>query len=402
MDKPIEEQVRYHDLKHSIELPVYDIQGFTNPRNGYVKAMHYIMHGNSSDAMRATVVSNLAAISRGKDEANNAFSRFKALLKEGSHATPSRPVEFCLVKLSLLYLDPVEGGICPIIQIRDNENLDKVIYSAGIVSFNNQIGKWSIIKPRLASSHDYEYYTDKEGKQRVIYDIYTNLRTLVKSGVRPEDVSFNNFLPEARAFKIQAPMFVFNQLVTHTQISKEARSDRVTDINNTNYWVPEDIFTRISDYNLEDKDISLPEVSIVSLLQQHLAKNQDYDAFIEVLLDLPMRPFQKALKLLGYPKEIYQRALLEWRYKEFVMVGWDVVTNSTWQNLLLERNALPDDWKTWAQKETTKVVNVLKFFLREDMIDHPEMSFYKATKAQEAAMKESRVQELQEESAPEV
>ena len=67
---------------------------------------------------------------------------------------------------------------------------------------------------------------------------------------------------------------------------------------------------------------------------------------------------QDLLRTLGYQKEIYQRAMLELRYKEWVMVG-TMEDSSTWEHLFLERNAT-DAYKNWTQEETRLVVKTIK------------------------------------------
>ena len=66
------------------------------------------------------------------------------------------------------------------------------------------------------------------------------------------------------------------------------------------------------------------------------------------------------LNALGYPREIYQRAVLEMRYKETILAAWE--HENTWLNFLRERGG-SSDWKNWVQKETQQVALTLaKFF----------------------------------------
>ena len=67
---------------------------------------------------------------------------------------------------------------------------------------------------------------------------------------------------------------------------------------------------------------------------------------------------QELLRTLGYKKEIYQRAMLELRYKEWVMVGWANDSNC-WEHLFLERSAREDIYKNWTQNETKAVVKAI-------------------------------------------
>ena len=61
----------------------------------------------------------------------------------------------------------------------------------------------------------------------------------------------------------------------------------------------------------------------------------------------------QGLRVLGYPKEIYQRAMLEFRYKETIVAGWSN-DEITWKNFLRERGG-SSDWKNWVQPETKEL-----------------------------------------------
>ena len=78
------------------------------------------------------------------------------------------------------------------------------------------------------------------------------------------------------------------------------------------------------------------------------------------MLDIPTNDLMGLLNALGYPREIYQRAVLEMRYKETILAAWE--HENTWLNFLRERGG-SSDWKNWVQKETQQVALTLaKFF----------------------------------------
>jgi hypothetical protein len=64
-------------------------------------------------------------------------------------------------------------------------------------------------------------------------------------------------------------------------------------------------------------------------------------------------------KHIGYPKEIYQRAMLEFRYKEMIMTGW-FNDPKVWKHLFTERNANQDVWKNWTQEQTSTAVKAIR------------------------------------------
>ena len=130
-------------------------------------------------------------------------------------------------------------------------------------------------------------------------------------------------------------MFVFNHFVTHTALSKETLSDRVT-LQSGEYWLPSDLTERLS----------LPSNEWV----------------LDYLLNQSQLDVQATLKQLGYKPEIYQRAMLEFRYKTTVATGW-YNDPSVWQHLLLEREAYPDQHKSWVQPETKQLaVSIRQLF----------------------------------------
>lgn len=137
----------------------------------------------------------------------------------------------------------------------------------------------------------------------------------------------------------------------------------MVDISTTGYWLPEDLRKRTYDYIL--KMASGPEIVgsrpselkdiFVSVLNKTSLGGIVYD-FIHKYSQHDIMQF---LKLIGYPKEIYQRAMLEFRYKTMEMVGW-YNDPKTWKHLFLERMAEPDLWKNWTQEQTKIAVTAIK------------------------------------------
>lgn len=171
------------------------------------------------------------------------------------------------------------------------------------------------------------------------------------------------------ALKASIPMYVWAQVPnTHTQISKEAQSDRVSE--NNSYWLPNDLGERLIRYR---RDIDSGNTNIINRNLTGLYNSCCYasdgsfaaNLFIDTMLkELSQSEVQEALKDLGYKKELYSRAPYYFKYKEVVMTGWynDALV---WQHLLLERNALPDRWKNWTQKETEEFVKAIKEVIQQ-------------------------------------
>ena len=176
------------------------------------------------------------------------------------------------------------------------------------------------------------------------------------------------------------PIFVWAQVPnTHTQISKEAQSDRVAE--NKSYWLPSDFRDRLfhltKDGTESGKPID-PEATIgwqgiyqlqegtkIGKVAQHLLMCSTHDELVYELLALSQIESQNLFKVLGYPREIWSRAMYYFKYKEVVMTGW-LIDPNVWKHLFLERNAEPQIWENWTQSETSIFVNTLKEVIYED------------------------------------
>lgn len=270
---------------------------------------------NASEDNRVLWCTSLAAISRGKTISNNPTARYNLLRKEaapfptwfGNKQTPSRPLEFIPVVLTVR--DRTEHGIKM-----------STYYEIDLKTTKKTMDRSEFFNRLLRFSYC-------ETIDSNLFLVYTNMRAVLNAGIPYEEVPYNT-PEECKGFKavmVTCPMFVFNHLITHTAFSKESRSERVTDVSQIKYWRPNEI----------------SEERFKSMLELESQKD-----------------IWESLKAEGYKKEIYQRALLEWRYKSFVMVAWS--NEYTWQHLFLERSAIEEVYKNWTQEETKKVVKTIK------------------------------------------
>lgn len=283
---------------------------------------------NYSQENREKFVTDLAAVSRGKTESKNPSVRFNSLLTEAACGTPSRPMEFLpiLVKYELV----------------DNGVMLKLNYATKIeaVEFCNNIAKFSYLENGY---------------------LYTNLRCLINAGIPYEIIPFNTSKEELaemkkfKALRLNTPMFIWAQVPnTHTQISKEAQSDRVAD--NYHYWLPEDLSTRLAQADENSNKVILDfKYYCYSYQQKEFYRNSFISKMLE---DYTQEQVQTLLKDLGYKREIWSRAPYYFKYKECVMTGW-YNDPHVWQHLFLERGAKPDIWKNWTQAPTAKVVKAI-------------------------------------------
>ena len=315
-----------------------------DPKLGYVEEIDARL-ANASEDNRIEFVSKTASVSRGKDSFNNPVGRYKTLLKEGALNTPSRCLEFIPIVLRAR----VNEHSVALFSLDSYSN----IAALPLEDFLNKLAKYSYLE-----------YEENHFK------IYTNLRALLKAGISYGAstmlYSYSQEYKNFKVFKMSIPMFVFNHLVTHTQLSKETRSDRVTKLDDTNYWLPADLASRAKEYNkdtskIEDMFLATEVDDFLTFLKKQCEVRPNYNEIVHFLLNTPQLVVAQALRVLGYPKEIYQRAMLEFRYKETVVAGW-VNNPATWEHFLLERGG-SDKWKNWVQPETKmlamKIQNIL-------------------------------------------
>lgn len=303
------------------------------PGGAYVELLDQRL-ANKSENDRIEWTTQLAAISRGKDESKNPRKRYMALMKEAEGERPSRPFEFLPVFFHTS--DPVLHGI------------------------QNESDAFNLMRFSYIDKDDY---------------MHTNMRALLNIGIREDAVPFNREIKNFAAFKIKAPMFVWAQIVTHTQLSTESQSDRVSE--EYDYWLPEDIEDRISEnYGKNAKQIDIDKFAekvgdeSFELLDAVHDNNLPLtaDGFKEWMIDFaPQKDVQILLKALGYKREIYSRAPYYFKMKRFVITGW-LNDDFAWPHFLRERNAYMNDGgpKNWTQPETQQVSYAIRILLERN------------------------------------
>lgn len=334
-------------------VSIYNIEGFENAENGHVEDMSESARSANKDRWcRVGFTSNAASVSRGKDESSNPKARFDALKEEAALHRASRPLELCGVIVNFYHKVGKDGRLYVVLDLSTDTESKEV--TMDYHKFANNIGKFGFI----------------ERVDNGMYQIKTNLRAMINAGIDEKEVPFNRSLDGFRVFKLEIPMFVFNQLITHTMISKESRSERVTTLDDSKYWIPEDFVEKLMSYEVEfkkvaarlegDDELASRTISAMRALRTQYEDSKDYPSFIKIMLMQPADAMSMVFKVLGYKKEIYQRSMLELRYKKVIMGAWE--HDLTWKNLLLERGGTTV-WKNWVQPETKKVAEVLAKFL---------------------------------------
>jgi len=289
---------------------------------------------NSSENDRILWTTNLAAISRGKNKSSNPEVRYKSLMKEAEGKKPSRPLEFLPVRVPKGTMDAID----------------------------------SVDEIKIVELMRFAYFDFKDG------NMYTNMRALINIGIPYEKIPYTPITNGFAAFKLKTPMFIWAQLVTHTQISTESQSDRVTE--ETEYWLPNDIDERIANLygrksTKEKREKLAEELTEISWSLEDGIRRvilpETSDEFRSWMINIaPQRDVQAILRALGYPREIYSRAPYYFKMKKFIMTGW-LVDDNAWPHFLRERNAYMDDGgpKNWTQPETQRVVYHMRKLLED-------------------------------------
>lgn len=140
-------------------------------------------------------------------------------------------------------------------------------------------------------------------------------------------------------YRIKIPMFVRDQLRTHTQISQLNVSNRLRS-EQPQYYLPNDYFEKYKQKFclgvINDK-----EKYTKTFFEQNATTNA-----------------VNVFKQLGYPKQIYSRFPTQMKYGVCWMAGWQD-DNNGFKNLFLQRNVFPQVWTTWAQYQTVEYCRLM-------------------------------------------
>ena len=330
-----------------------------------------VTESNLNEENRIKFVTDLAAVSRGKDASNNPAKRYASLLEEAAPTAEeidmtdrftndgekkvykkksSRPIEFMPVVIKYIINMDGEDPLIELYDTKGNQLMDDdEALSYSFMQFSNMIARHSYIQGN---------------------NIYTNMRCLLNAMIPYDSIPYNTpeELKDFKAIKANIPMFIWNQVPnTHTAISKEAQSDRVAE--NTNYWLPEDFRDRLYYLTKDGTENGIPidplafvtGPGIFKLTNGHLigqiqqARLLSGNNIINELLNMTQTDVVELFKILGYHREIWSRAMYYFKYKEVVMTGWNN-DPKVWEHLFLERSVRPEINKNWTQNETKTFV----------------------------------------------
>jgi len=323
--------------------------------------------GNVNETTRVNIVTQVAAITRGKDESNNPLKRYKKLLAE---AAPNPSVIFTKPELGseslITKYEKKSRNLLPYskqeeisIEVTEGLKASRVLEFVPVVfkiKFEND--KVTLNLRNFSFIFSIDDFINRLGRFGYIYDskFYTNLRAIYNTGIGYDSIPYNT--PDEtkyfRIFKIRAPHFVFDQIYTHTMLSKVAVSERVVDQDpgEFDYYLPDDIVEKIK---------NKPHDAIKSFATLTDDEKENFKEIIRVFTKyMSDEEVKKYLKDLGYKKEIYNRWSYGLKYKTWYMAGW-IIDPTAWPHFLLEREAFPNLHKSWVQEDTKRVAeNVQK------------------------------------------
>ena len=333
----------------------------------YVKDIIYDLatHGdecgllfNLNEEQRINMVTRVAAISRGKDKANNPTTRYGKLLNEaapnipidtlnimdgdGIGKAPGRPLEFAPVKLR-------HEAITDIIDYKTNNvKIDYMLLLKD--SFGVRVEKDIFFNDILPFSYL------KDGW------LYTNVRALVNAGI---DYDLIPYEPTEgfNIIEVKAPYFVFAQIRTHGRLSQVAVSERV--VTEDEYWLPEDVLikvkTTLTKNLIEEMNLNCTSCDRC-MFGKRIHGSTTIKELIGIFLELPIDKVQNILKIAGYDKELYNRWPNHLKFKRWVMGGY-IQDPKQWPHFLLEREAYEDKYKSWVQETTKETALAIKKIL---------------------------------------
>jgi len=393
------------DKKETMRIDIYgDGNSYVTDQVSTVS----VNEANLNEENRIKFVTDLAAVSRGNSESKNPAKRYQALLKEAAptdksimeiynqnsekscpllavdafkdiQGSPSKPMEFLPVVLDYFVSEGHNGAGSKVVITNllsgnksEPEEYDN-LFVFEFEDYNNLLGQHSYMK----NGH-----------------IYTNMRAVLNAGILYKDIPYNTKedLKEFRALKAMVPLMVWAQVPqTHTKLSKESQSDRVS--SNNKYWLPIDFRKRVYDYKLkhafEHKDAVAQELlenegkrltgsypfPIYQKLTDEILSCCDKDQVPYIMVNgnraTDCTPTQNEVQMyfkeLGYHQEIYSRAMYYFKYKEVVMTGWRN-DPKVWNHLFIERSAVPEVWQNWTQNETKLFVEAMKKIVENNML----------------------------------
>lgn len=263
---------------------------------------------NASEENRINYVAQIATMTRGLDGSKDPQKLYNRLLTEAFNGTPGRPMEFIPVYFKVEWDERYKTYTII-------ENGKQVSISLEVFE---EIKKYSTIGIKIPGD-DYR-----------VYDVWSNMRCLLKAGIKYEQIPYNKKTEGFMVVDMTIPMFSWAQFYTHTVISKMSESDRVSvDVieDGFDFWLPRDFVEKFNS-NMREKY----EKDVLGLYDDI----NEEEVRLKLMNDYSQSGVRKLFSKLGYPKEIWSRAIYYFQYKRTILAGWKQDSYG-WENLLNER-----------------------------------------------------------------
>lgn len=310
--------------------------------HGYVQIWDFSKANTThqSRVQAVTTVSNSVFGDNGKIiDAQKLYERIK---KEAAMETPGRPFQFIPIVLN-----------------------------------HNDVTYKEITPEQVSNFYKYGHMKKHTIKQNIISHrqfiaFYSNYRNFLK--FHKEQLQLQHLEPckSFIVFKLKVPMFVRDQFMTHTGLSKINQSNRIGKDEQKEYYIPQN-FLQLMISHLNDIYKEHNIIGYMQYLQKHQNCKTLDDYFKHFILDKSIDEGQELLKTIKMKKEIYSRFPNQLKYGIMWIAGWGLDPNA-WYNLLLQRNAYPQKWSNWTQFETCEYAKVIKELIQKH---HSHLELFK-------------------------
>ena len=302
---------------------------------------------NATMENRREILATIASMVFDKESSKDPTRLYKRLMGEAvgneiGVKAASRPFEFIPVIFKIL---PVVDGysLCDVELLQTAQRGTSGRIELQVVATE----QFAVVEEEVYENMIQPFTYKKDGV------LYSNFRALINAGIPEEDIplmneSVSGLYEDYRVIEAYAPMFVWAQFRTHGRMSMLSQSDRLVERNE--YWLPTDFRDKVYSYvdKQTDDEMNPVAIKITNSTFFHISKaileSPSHDGVVDVLLKgtnafkLSQQELLEFFKVLGYKREIYQRALYYFKLKKFIIGGWKTDPN-TWIHLALERTA---------------------------------------------------------------
>jgi hypothetical protein len=237
---------------------------------------------------------SLSTVATGKKEPKNIEALKRRLSKEGTDYSPnSSPYRFVPIVVGAKDLAQLDKEIQRMNEELKNKDFEEFMFNHFFVNgwrkngaFLTNLQNIKNLPTKLNSVFDEWRIAGIDDDMSFIEEVISG-KNLTES-----ELDLYSLYEIYRGF---APKFVYDHLRTHRTIDWLAQSNRHS-LGGDDYYLPKGLYEKLERYENPTKH----------------------------LLSLSQEAFSEALYLFGYKKEIYNRSMMDFKYREFIFGGWDI------------------------------------------------------------------------------